>query len=83
MKKLYRSTTDQMIAGVCGGLADYINIDPTIVRLIFVILFLMGTGDFWIYIILWAIVPLPSVHANSSIEVTEVHEVKSEKSVDE
>ncbi len=33
MKKLYRSTTDRMIAGVCGGLAEYVNVDPTIIRL--------------------------------------------------
>jgi len=79
MKRLYRSKNNQMIAGVCAGLADYINIDPTIVRLIFMILFLMGTGGFWIYIILWAIVPLPPDHADTSIEVSEVREVKSEK----
>ena len=77
MKKLYRSNTDRMIAGVCAGLADYINIDPTIVRLIFIILFLLGTGGFWIYIILWVIVPLPPDHAETSIEVTEVREVKN------
>ncbi|BBB46922.1 phage shock protein C [Pelolinea submarina] len=69
-----------MIAGVCAGLADYINIDPTIIRLIFVVLFLMGTGGFWIYIILWAIVPLPPDHADTSIEVTEVREVKPDRS---
>ena len=80
MKKLYRSNTDRMIAGVCGGLADYINIDPTIIRLIFVVLLLMGTGGFWIYIILWAIVPLPPDHADTSIEVTEVREVKPDRS---
>ncbi|REG08525.1 PspC domain-containing protein [Pelolinea submarina] len=80
MKKLYRSNTDRMIAGVCAGLADYINIDPTIIRLIFVVLFLMGTGGFWIYIILWAIVPLPPDHADTSIEVTEVREVKPDRS---
>ena len=80
MKKLYRSNTDRMIAGVCGGLADYINIDPTIIRLIFAVLLLMGTGGFWIYIILWAIVPLPPDHADTSIEVTEVREVKPDRS---
>ena len=80
MKRLYRSNSNQMIAGVCAGLADYINIDPTIVRLIFMVLFLMGTGGFWIYIILWAIVPLPPDHADTSIEVTEVREVKPDRS---
>jgi len=56
-KKLYRSRTDRMIAGVCGGLADFFNIDPTIVRLIFVLLFLTGSAGFWIYIVLMIVVP--------------------------
>ena len=43
-KKLYRNTDNKMIAGVCSGLADYINIDPTIVRLIFALVGLSGTG---------------------------------------
>ena len=45
MKKLYRSRTDRKIAGVCGGFAEYLNIDPTLVRLLvaFAVLF-AGTG---------------------------------------
>jgi phage shock protein C len=55
--KLYRSRTEKMIAGVCGGLAKYFDIDPTIVRVIFVIsLFAGGTG-LLAYIILWIVVP--------------------------
>lgn len=56
-KKLYRSRTDRMIGGVCGGLADYFSIDSTIVRLIFVLLFLTGSAGFWIYIVLLLVVP--------------------------
>ena len=56
-KKLYRSRTDRMIGGVCGGLADYFSIDATIVRLIFVLLFLTGSAGFWIYIVLLLVVP--------------------------
>jgi phage shock protein C len=41
-KRLYRSTENHMIAGVCGGIAQYFNIDPVIVRLIAVILLLSG-----------------------------------------
>ena len=37
-KKLYRSTSNRMIAGVCGGIAEYFNVDPTIIRLAYVIL---------------------------------------------
>ena len=43
-KKLYRNTNDKMIAGVCSGLAEYINIDPTIVRLIWALVALSGAG---------------------------------------
>lgn len=45
MKRLYKSQTNKMICGVCGGVAEYLNIDPTIVRLIWAVLvFAFGTG---------------------------------------
>ena len=56
-KRFYRSTTDRKIAGVAGGLAEYFEIDPLLVRLIFVILLLVGGGGFLLYIILWIITP--------------------------
>jgi len=56
-KRFYRSTTDRRIAGVAGGLAEYFNIDPLLVRLIFVILLLVGGGGVLLYIILWIITP--------------------------
>jgi len=43
-KKLYRSTSNKIIAGVCAGLAEYINIDPTIVRVIWALVGLSGAG---------------------------------------
>ncbi|MBE6153678.1 MAG: PspC domain-containing protein [Firmicutes bacterium] len=44
-KKLYRSKTDKKLCGVCGGIADYFDIDPTIIRLIWIFLVLcVGTG---------------------------------------
>ena len=56
-KKLYRSNRDKMLGGVAGGLADYFDVDPTIVRVVFVIsLFLGGTGIL-AYVLLWIIVP--------------------------
>lgn len=57
MKRLYRSETDRQIAGVCGGLADYFNIDSTLVRIIFLILFFAGGNGFLIYIVLWFVMP--------------------------
>ena len=58
MKRLYRST-DKKIAGVCGGIAEYMDIDPTIVRLLIVVLGLItGVIPFCIgYIVAWVIVP--------------------------
>lgn len=54
---LYRSQTDRLIGGVCGGLAAYLRIDATIIRLLFV-LFALGSGlGLIVYLILWAIVP--------------------------
>ncbi len=44
MKKLYKSQTDKKICGVCGGIAEYFNIDSTLVRLILVLIGLSGTG---------------------------------------
>jgi phage shock protein C len=57
-KKLYRNPNDQMIAGVCSGLADYFNIDKTIVRLIFVLLFFLGSHGILVYLILWIVMPV-------------------------
>ncbi len=58
MKKLYRSTSDKYIAGVCGGLAEYFDVDATIVRLIAVLLLLPGGFPGFIpYVILWFITP--------------------------
>lgn len=66
-KKLYRSTTDRRIAGVCGGLAEYIGIDSTVVRLVFIAMLLFGVFPIiFIYLIMWAIVPETPVEENKS-----------------
>lgn len=57
-KKLMRSSRDKKIGGVCAGVADYFDIDPTIVRLVWALaFFLAGTGGL-IYLILWIVLPL-------------------------
>jgi phage shock protein PspC (stress-responsive transcriptional regulator) len=56
-KKLTRSTSDRKIAGVCGGLAQYFNVDPTVVRIIFLVALICGTVGFWIYLIVWICAP--------------------------
>ena len=56
-KRFYLSTTDKKIGGVCGGIAEYFNIDSLLVRILFVILiFGVGTG-FLAYILLWLLAP--------------------------
>jgi phage shock protein PspC (stress-responsive transcriptional regulator) len=56
--RLYRDTTDKMIGGVCAGIANYMNVDPAIVRLLFAIITFGGFGmGFLIYILLWIILP--------------------------
>lgn len=56
-KKLYRSKSNRMIWGVCGGLAEYFDIDPTLVRIIAFASLLVGSLGFWIYIIMAIVVP--------------------------
>jgi phage shock protein C len=56
-KRLYRSTQDRMFAGVCGGIAEYLDVDPTLVRLVFAALTLMGGPGIIIYIVLMLVVP--------------------------
>jgi phage shock protein C len=55
--QLTRSRSDQMIAGVCGGLAQYLELDPVLVRLAFVVLLFASGVGLPIYIVLWLIMP--------------------------
>jgi phage shock protein C len=59
MKRLYLSTTDKKIAGVCGGLAEYLDVDPTVVRLATVVVAIItAVGPLVIgYLIAWFIIP--------------------------
>lgn len=57
-KKLYRSEEGKMIAGVCAGLGEYFNIDPTVVRLGFVIFGCMGGSGILAYILASVIIPV-------------------------
>jgi phage shock protein C len=56
-KRLYRSKYDRQIAGVCGGLAAYFNVEPTVVRVIFLIITFMGGPGLLLYIVLALVVP--------------------------
>lgn len=70
-RRLYRSRTNSMIAGVCGGLGAYLQIDPTLVRLFFVIVGLAGNGiGLFIYILLWIVLPSEEADQETSFEDT-------------
>lgn len=56
-KKLFRSRKDRKIAGVCGGLAEYFNLDPTLMRIIFLVALLCCSFGGWIYLIVWICAP--------------------------
>ncbi len=56
-RKLYRSRTQRAIAGICGGLAEYMNWDVTLVRIATLLLMCFGGLSLWVYIILWIVIP--------------------------
>jgi phage shock protein C len=56
-RKLYRSRTDRKLAGVCGGLAQYFNLDATLIRVLFVVLAVLGGTGLVLYVAMWIIVP--------------------------
>ena len=60
-KKLYRSTSNKIVAGVCGGLADYFGLDATLIRIIWVLLILMAGTGIIAYIIAWILMPIQQV----------------------
>ncbi len=64
-ERLHRSATDKMIGGVCGGLADYFSIDPALIRIVFVLLFVFGFSGALIYIIMWIVIPMQKVVPNN------------------
>lgn len=57
-RKLYRSRSEKVLSGVCGGIAKYLDMDVTLVRIITFLLVFLGGLSFWIYIILWIALPL-------------------------
>lgn len=56
-RRLYRSRTDRSIAGICGGLAEFFGTDPTLLRLVTLLLILFGGLSIWVYILLWIVIP--------------------------
>jgi len=65
-KRLYRSESDRMIAGVAGGLGDFFEVDSTLIRLLFVFLVVAGGSGILLYILLWLFIPTESAVAEYS-----------------
>ncbi|MBN1340966.1 MAG: PspC domain-containing protein [Bacteroidales bacterium] len=68
-RRLYRSKTDRVIAGVCGGLGEYLNTDPVLFRVLFAVGVILGGGGLIIYLVLWIVAPekeLPSSYQDNS-----------------
>lgn len=59
-KKLYRSETDKILGGVCGGIAEVYDLDPTLIRLALILFTLMGGSGLLAYILAWLIIPSES-----------------------
>jgi len=57
MERLFRSESNRVIAGVCGGLGDYLRVDPLILRILFVVLAMVNGIGLFVYLVLWIVVP--------------------------
>lgn len=70
-RRLMRSSTDKKIGGVCAGVADYFDLDPTIIRVVWLLLVLCGGTGLVAYLVLWIVLPLaPAGVAHASGTVT-------------
>lgn len=56
-RKLQRSTSNKMIAGVCAGIGKYFNLDPTIIRVLYVLMVFFAGFGILLYLILWLVIP--------------------------
>lgn len=57
MERIFRSKKDRIIGGVCGGIGEYLNVDPVLIRLIAITLFLLGGITLLVYVLAWIIIP--------------------------
>lgn len=68
VKRLYRSMLNRWIAGVCGGIGEYLDIDPLIIRLLLLILVFLGGSGIIIYIVAWIMMPLNPSHTGVPVK---------------
>jgi len=77
-RRLYRSRSDRMVSGVAGGLGEYLNIDTTIVRLLFVFFALAGGPGLLVYIVMLLVVPEEPLDTPDSVVEVESEEASEE-----
>ena len=73
-KRLQRSRTKRMLAGVCGGIGSYFDVDPTIIRVLFVLFSLVVGGGILAYILLWIIIPEDPEAAEQTDEIPAIED---------
>jgi len=71
MKKLYRSDKQKIVAGICGGIAEYFEIDPVLIRLIWIVLIVFGGTGLLAYLIAWIVIPSRELKREKSTPETE------------
>ena len=82
-KKLQRDTQHRVIGGVCSGLANYFDIDVSLIRVLFVVMFLCASAGFWLYILLWLVMPAgQGGQTNYYVSPDGTTEVSSEETTD-
>ncbi|ADQ15423.1 PspC domain-containing protein [Halanaerobium hydrogeniformans] len=82
-KKLYRSRDDRMVAGVCGGIAEYFNVDSSLIRLALLFIFLFRGFGLFAYLIAWLVISeKPIYKTNEEIEEDYYIEEKAEENVE-
>jgi phage shock protein C len=74
VKRLYRSRTDRWLAGICGGIGLYLGLDPTIIRVLFVLFALVIGGGILLYLLLWIVIPLQPESSAEPINLVESQE---------
>lgn len=73
--RFYRDSKNKVLGGVCSGLANYFNLDVALLRVLFVVALLFASFGFWLYIILWVVIPVDGQQTETELRSEPVSEV--------
>ena len=73
--RFYRDSKNKVLGGVCSGLANYFNLDVALLRVLFVVALLFASFGFWLYIILWVVIPVDGQQTETELRSEHVSEV--------